>query len=154
MLLGSEQKRAVEQYVGSLGELLQMTPENDIRYGQATLSAVSKMCMTLAGREGGEMAGEARGDAYMQALEDIPSWAVEEAVRKWYRGECGSKHDYRWVPAPAILRDIARLEQYRTEKIVSQMKDLLRAEELIEFSDDHCADMRRKLATVFPRIAS
>ena len=77
-----------------------MKPEADDAYAQKTLVAVSKMLMTLAGRDAGGMAGEARGEAYMAALEDIPYWAVEEAIRHWYRGECGA-HDYRWPPDPA-----------------------------------------------------
>lgn len=129
--------------------MIELTPENDPQHAAATLTVVSKMLMTLAGREAGSLAGEAKGEAYMAALDDIPYWAVEEAARRWYRGDCGAKHDYRWPPAPAVLREIAFGEVHRFRKMMSQLNDLVRVEGVVEFSEEHCAEMRTKLVEVF-----
>ena len=43
----------------------------------------------------------------MASLEDIPSWAVQEAMRRWYRSECGGKYVYTWQPGPAALREVS-----------------------------------------------
>lgn len=42
-------------------------------------------------------------DGYMEALADIPAWAVEEARRRWLRAEAGPQ-DYDWAPRPPRLR--------------------------------------------------
>lgn len=39
--------------------------------------------------------------AYEVALEEVPTWAVEEAARRWLSGKCGAKH---WAPSPPELR--------------------------------------------------
>jgi hypothetical protein len=53
---------------------------------------------------GSAESGKARGEAYLDALDDVPPWAMAEAIRKWHRGECGPDHNYRFAPAPAELR--------------------------------------------------
>lgn len=46
--------------------------------------------------------------AYLDAVEDLPAWAVREAVRRWRRGEGGGdSRDYDFAPRPARLRAIA-----------------------------------------------
>jgi hypothetical protein len=43
--------------------------------------------------------------AYLSAIDDVPPWAVAEAIRRWHRGEGGGKDaNYRFAPAPAELR--------------------------------------------------
>jgi hypothetical protein len=40
----------------------------------------------------------------------VPAWAVDEAVRRWHRGECGDEYNYSFAPAPGTLRTIALQE--------------------------------------------
>lgn len=40
-------------------------------------------------------------EAYSVACEEVPSWAVEEAVHRWVSGKCGAQH---WAPSPPELR--------------------------------------------------
>lgn len=40
-------------------------------------------------------------EAYGMAMEECPTWAIEEAVRRWITGKCGDKH---WAPSPPELR--------------------------------------------------
>lgn len=51
--------------------------------------------------------GRARGGAYVQALDDVPPWAIAAVVRKWRRGECGDERNYTWAPDEALLRKLA-----------------------------------------------
>jgi len=136
----------IEQHVAAIDLIFQMTPENGAEYAEETTIAVSKMTMVLAGRESGDFASEAKGEAFIDALEDVPSWAVQEAMRKWYRGECGAGHDYKWQPAPATLRDLAMIEVYRAKSIRRRLADLAAAEPLIEITPEHEAAMRARIA--------
>jgi hypothetical protein len=56
-----------------------------------------------------EMGAASRAESYMMALEDIPAWAVDEAIKKWHRGEISnvSEDDLKWAPDSAVLRRIA-----------------------------------------------
>lgn len=135
----------IEKHVSALTDILAMTPEEDVRHGEQTLMAVTKMTLVLPSREVGDMANEAKGEAYMAALEDVPSWAVEEAMRRWHRAEYGDKHDYKWQPAPATLREISMLEVYRVMGVRRKLRAVLDAEPLLEFTPEHEAEMNAKL---------
>ena len=83
-------------------------------------------------RAGGSEAAEARLDAFMEALDDVPHWAVAIAIRKWHRGECGlnehgERYDYRWAPESADLRRLARIEAYGTHARIEFLERLLNA---------------------------
>jgi hypothetical protein len=145
LILNREQKAVIEQHLSALGNALVMTPADDMKHAELTMTTVSKMTLVLPSRESGDLAAEARGEAFMAALEDVPSWAVQEAMRKWYRAECGPKHDYKWQPAPATLRELAMIEMYRVMGTRRKLRALLVAEPLIEFTPEHEAEMRRKL---------
>jgi hypothetical protein len=116
--------------------------------------------LTLPSSQQNEAGAEATGEAFQDALDDVPPWAVKAAVRRWYRGECGENecdqpYDYHWRPAPAELRRIALSELSRVKSRAGTLRRLLHAEPLIEFSDEHCAAMRTRLhdlsATLFRR---
>jgi hypothetical protein len=114
-----------------------------------TMATISKMIMVLASKSGGDDAMEARGEAYMMALEDIQSWAVEEAARKWYRGEYGSEYDYKWMPDPATIRSLAHQEAYKVRSALVLAIDIGLAQPLLEepdYSDEYRAKMLEKLS--------
>jgi hypothetical protein len=136
----------IERHMAALGDILAMTPEVNPKNAEATMIAVSKMTMVLAGRESGEFAAEAKGEAYMDALDDVPFWAVKEALRKWNRSECGPKHDYKWQPVPSTLRELALSEVYAVKAMRRRLADLVNAEPLIEFTPEQEASMRAKIA--------
>lgn len=142
----NEQKILIEGHLSELDQVLLMTPEEDMAHGELTMLTVTKMMLVLPSRESGDLVAEAKGEAYMAALEDVPSWAVQEAMRRWHRGECGAKHDYKWQPGPSVLRELAMTEVYRVKGIRRQLNDLLLAEPLMDFSTEHCAEMKAKLA--------
>jgi hypothetical protein len=137
----------VEQHIAALNEVLAMTPMEDIGHGELTMTTVTKMTLVLPSKEVGDLAGEARGEAFMAALDDVPSWAVQEAMRKWHRAEYGPKHDYKWQPAPATLRELAMIEVYRVMGTRRKLNDLLRAEPMIEFTPEQEASMKARIAS-------
>lgn len=144
----------IEQHMTDLDAMVAMTPESDARHGEATMIAVSKMLLVLPSRESGDLGGEAKGEAFMDALEDVPFWAVQEAMRKWHRAEHGPKHDYKWQPAPATLRDLAMVETYKAMGIRRRLGELVNAEAQVEFTDEHRAEMRAKLSALVTGVLS
>lgn len=144
-----EQRHLIERHEASLGAVLEMTPSEDELHGEQTMMAVTKMMLVLPSRESGDLVGQAKGEAYMAALEDVPSWAVEEAMRRWYRGECGDKFDYKWQPGPATLREIAMMEVYRVMGTRRKLREILSAEPLQEFSQEHMDEMKQRLSSAF-----
>lgn len=148
MIPNETQRGLLTKHASALDSVLAMTPEEDYRHAEHTVTSVSKMMLTLPSREAGDLAAEAKSEAYMAALEDVPFWAVQEAMRRWYRGECGAKHDYRWQPAPATLRELAQIETYRVRAVRRKMSELLDAEALIEFDETHCGVMREKIKSL------
>jgi hypothetical protein len=133
--------------------LLEQTPERDDRWGHRTFVVVSKLLMTLAGREGGDLTGQAKGEAYRAALDDVPCWATEGAARRWYRGDCGAQHNYTWPPAPAVLRGIARQTECAVRWKATELQQLLTAEEERVFGAAHCARMRARLSELLVGLA-
>lgn len=97
--LTSEQRGMIE---ARLAEIVAMT--SGTRSREAALGLIGKMLLAYPMANGSAESGKARGEAYLDALDDVPPWAIAEAVRQWHRGECGPDHNYRFAPAPAELR--------------------------------------------------
>jgi hypothetical protein len=146
LILGQKEKRLIERHLTQLNDILRMTPEENIGHGELTLTTISKMTMVLPSRESGDLVGEAKGEAYMAALEDVPCWAVQEAMRKWHRAEYGPKHDYKWQPAPATLRELSMTETYRVMAVARKLNDLLLAEPEFEMTPEQESRMIKKTA--------
>lgn len=153
------QKQAIKQHCVKLREFGLMTPENDARYEAETLVIVTKLLLTLPGMRTSETGAEAKGEAYMAALDDVPSWAVGEAVRGWYRGthpaphvENGKAHpyDFSWAPAPAVLRNLAVFEAWKFENRAREVEKLLNVVEFDPTAAAHCEKMRDKIHKEIP----
>jgi hypothetical protein len=79
------------------------------------LGLVANLLLASAIPNATQEAGRARAEAYLLALDDIPPWAIAEAIKRWHRGECGHGYNYHWAPAAAELRSLA-MEQLRPAK--------------------------------------
>lgn len=88
---------------------------------------VSRMLLTYPMTGASAESGKARGEAYLEALDDLPPWVIAAAVRRWNRGGAGEDHDYRWAPAPATLRKIAIAELAEVKPIMLHLESLLAA---------------------------
>jgi hypothetical protein len=134
------QRAAMTNHVDSLRSYLQQTAERSVEFEARIATAVSKLLMVLAGEKKSELAEEARSDVYLDVLDDLPCWAVEEAVRKWFRHDCGADekgnpYDYKWSPDPGALRRIAFIVSFEMKQRIQKMENVLNAQRYIDFSD-------------------
>jgi hypothetical protein len=151
LTLKAAEREELARYVSELDALCERTPINDPQAEQDTLVAVTKMMVALPSMTQNELSAEVRGEAFMVALDDVPAWAVQAAVKRWYRGECGKNTkgepcDCHWCPAPAELRRIALVEMYPLNERLNTIGALLRAEPRREFSEEHRRTMGERLA--------
>jgi hypothetical protein len=156
--LNDAERVEIERHAADLDALCAQTPTNSDKWEGATLIIITKLMLALPSSQQNEAGAEATGEAFQAALDDVPTWAVASAVRRWYRGDCGENerglpYDYHWRPAPAELRRIAIVEKWRVMQRATTLRNLLAAEPLIEFHAEHCAAMRSRLAAVIPRPA-
>jgi hypothetical protein len=153
MMLKMSDREQIQRHVTELNALCDGTPANDPQAEEEILLALTKMMLVLPSQTQNELSAEARGEAFLAALDDVPAWAVKAAIRRWYRGAGGDHsnddYDYHWCPAPAELRSITLTELHRVKGRADQLERLLRAELLIEHSDEHCRKMRAQLGELF-----
>ncbi len=100
--LTSVQKIEAERHAETLREALNSAGREQI---VARGVVLAKMLMAAGGTAMTEKVAQARAEAYTEALDDMPAWAIAQAVKRWHRGECGD-HNYAFAPAPAVLRSI------------------------------------------------
>jgi hypothetical protein len=156
LILNQAERLEIERHVSELDELCAQTPTNGANWEGATLVLVTELMLTLPSSQQNEAGVEATGKAFQAALDDVPTWAVAVGIRRWHRCECGENergqpYDYHWRPAPAELRRIALVAIREVKERAHILRKLLVAEPLVEFSDEHCAQMRARLAALIPR---
>jgi len=159
LLLMSGQLAAIERHLADLEKLEVPTPETDPDAEAATLVAVTKMMLVLPAQRQNEASAEARGEAYMAALDDVPTWAVEAAKRRWFRGDAGNDehgkpYDYSWCPAPADLRRVAMRDVVVIRNRAKQLRQLIAARPRAEYSEEHCAAMRARIRDLFKSLGT
>jgi hypothetical protein len=153
LILSGVERDEIERHLRMLDSLFGPTPFDDAQVEGRMLIELTKMALSTTAPRQNEASAEARGEAYLTALEDLPLWAVQAAIRRWHRGDAGKNHrgeayDYHWPPAPAELRMIALLELWRVKERAALLRKLLSAEPLIEFTEEHCRTMREKLSVL------
>lgn len=110
--LTSSQKAEADRAKTGLVDALSPAGANGMK---SIILLIAKMLMAYPGSAGfTDSVAEARAEAYVDALDDLPPWAVHAAIRKWNRGECGVRN-YSFAPAPAVLREVVQelIEPYR-----------------------------------------
>jgi hypothetical protein len=142
------EREELRRHVADLHALCR-PPESDSCVQANTLVLLTKMMMVLPAMTQNEFSAEARGEAYMEALADLPTWAVQAAIRSWNKGAAGKKpngeeYDYHWCPAPAELLRISWELMFRVRGRALLLDELLRAEPLVEFGAEHCRNMRSR----------
>jgi hypothetical protein len=116
----------------SLRSLLKQTPANGDEFEARIAAAATKLFVALGGRERSELSEHGRGVIYLDALDDVCCWAVEEAVRRWFRAEWGTERDYRWPPDPATLRFLAREVEFEFKARIRVMDHILTSRKYID----------------------
>lgn len=94
---------------------------------QEQFTIIAKMLLTYPVANASAETGKARGEAYLEALSDIPATVIAEAIKRWNRGEAGQEHDYRWAPAPAVLRQVCQRVLMPVREAADDLRNLLSA---------------------------
>lgn len=134
-----EQRQAMRSHMDNLRSYLRQTPAESVEAESAVATAVSKLIVVLAGEKKSDLADGARADVYLEVLDDVPWWAVEAAVKLWFRHDCGvdekgRPHDYKWAPDPGTLRKIAIRQTYEIAGRIGKLERLLNARQFVDCS--------------------
>lgn len=153
LTLSPTERAEIERHVAYLDRLCAETPAEHPDWEKRTLLTVTKLMLVLPSAQQNDVAAEATGEAFQAALDDVPHWAVAEAVRRWHRGDCGKTEDgrpynYHWRPAPAELRRIARSEAWRVRQRAETLRKLLAVEPLIVFDSQHRQQMQERFGAL------
>lgn len=154
MIPTESMRRQLERAAEQTRAMMKRTPKVDRDADAQALVIVSKMLKALSGQRLDESASEAAAEAYMAAIEDIPVWAIGEAMRRWYRGACGDAYNYRWRPQPAELHKIAEGIALDVGRRLMTLSGLLDAQPVKEFTPQHKGAMLRRLADTLKSIFS
>ena len=89
-----------------------------------------------------------RAEGYLQALGDLPAWAVEMAAGDWMRGVGYPGANFSFAPSPPQLRQ--RSSHYANVMrgravVLSRLAD---AKAGREFSDEHRREMAERFKTL------
>jgi hypothetical protein len=140
------QRAAIDARIAQLDRMAVPGPQD------RALAAITKLVMFYATSGLSEDQAAIRGAVFLEALDDMPAWAIEEAVRRWFKGKAGEQR-YDFAPSPAALRaiteDIAKIAA--GQRVV--MRRILAAEPLAPpVSDDvkakHAAEAQALIAQI------
>lgn len=157
LILNSSERAEVQRHIFDLDRFTRLDELITIR--ETTMPNDTAIGVLIAGllvKGGGQKLDKASADAlaedYLDALEDLPAWAVREAMRKWNRAESvrldGKNHDFNWKPSAPTLRRLAQHELVGVKARILGLQKLLDAEPLVEFSDEHRKMMLERLQAV------
>lgn len=125
LTLSTDERARISAKVAELQAISEAddSPENK----KARLGLVASMLMAYPMAGGSEESGRARAGAYLAALDDVPPWAIAEAIRRWHRGEGGNGANYRFAPAPAELRFAAMQILQPAKQTIQHLNSILNA---------------------------
>jgi hypothetical protein len=134
MSLTSRDRSELERRVGEITRVLDGSGQTAAR-----LAHLAKFVAGFRNSRGSELDREAQGEAFEDALDDIPAWVVAETIRRWNRAEIGSiegqKIDLNFQPTPPIFR-LACLKAMRPHRDdLARLRELLEAKPLAEVMD-------------------
>jgi hypothetical protein len=135
-----EQRRMMTEHRDSLRSSLLDTPAASVAAETKVATAVSKLLTVLAGERKSDLVEEARSDVYLDVLDDVAWWAVDSAVRAWFKHDCGTDergrpHDYKWAPDPGTLRKIALTFTHPIGARIGIIQRLLEARQYVDCSE-------------------
>lgn len=133
----AQQRQMMTDHRDNLRSSLLDTPAISVAAETKVATAVSKLLTVLAGERKSDLVEEARSDVYLDVLDDIAWWAVDSAVRAWFRHDCatderGRPYDYKWAPDPGTLRKIALKFTYPIRARIGAIQRVLEAREYVD----------------------
>jgi hypothetical protein len=132
-----DQRRAMTDHRDSLRSYLLDTPAVSVIAETKVATAVSKLLTVLAGERKSDMVEEARSDVYLDVLDDVAWWAVDSAVRAWFKHDCGTDergkpYNYVFAPDPGTLRKIALTFTYPVGARIGTLQRVLEARQYVD----------------------
>jgi len=91
LALSEVERDEIVRHLRALDALFGPTPFDDPKVEGLMLIDLTHMVLSMPSAAQNEASSEARGEAYLAALEDLPLWAVKAAIRRWHRGDAGKK---------------------------------------------------------------
>ena len=131
-----------------LAELRAALGQTNVDYSMAK---VTELLLSFPSQAVNEAGAKAKARGYIIALDDLPSWAVADACRKWLRGECGEQN-YNFAPSPPQLRKFAEKSARLVSDQIKILEKLIAAQivdDPEQFSDEHCQEMLGRLSELF-----
>lgn len=157
LILTSSERAEVERHISALERFTRLDQPFDLRGATMTNDQAHGVMIASLLLKGGAKLDQQSSDAftedYLDAIEDLPAWAVREAIRKWNRADSprldGKAHNYDFRPAPPTLRRLSHHEVAGVKGRIIEMQRLLTAEPLVEYSDEHRQEMLNRVASLF-----
>lgn len=115
---------------------------------KSRLALIASMLMAYPMAGGSEETGKARAQAYLAALDDVPPWAIADAIKRWHKGQFSGEHNYRFAPAPAELREGCMHILQPAKQTIAHLEDVLAASTIDEAMDP----AQRAAALTVPRL--
>jgi hypothetical protein len=133
----AQQRQMMTDHRDNLRSSLLDTPAISVAAETKVATAVSKLLTVLAGERKSDLVEEARSDVYLDVLDDVAWWAVESAVRAWFKHDCGTDergkaHNYVFAPDPGTLRKIALTFTYPIGARIGAVQRVLDARQYID----------------------
>jgi hypothetical protein len=133
MVLSPQHRTEAEERLKQIEAIVGGTNLTSNESAKARLSLLTKMLLAFpAVGSSSEAAAQARSDVYDDALSDVPPWALNNAIKRWSRGEVPTdlnlgSLNFNFAPAPAVLRKLAKIEVSPFEAQAYQLRRLLKA---------------------------
>jgi hypothetical protein len=131
MELTDQDRQEVEERLRQINEIITGSNLTPNQSAKARLSLLTKMLLGFPAVGGSSVeAAQARSDIYDDALADIPPWAINNAIKRWARGDIPANFNmgqmnFTFSPAPAVLRKLAMIELGPFESQAIKLKRLL-----------------------------
>jgi hypothetical protein len=119
---------------------------------KSRLALIASMLMAYPTAGGSEESGKARAQAYLVSLDDVPPWAIAEAIKRWHKGQFSGQHNYRFAPAPAELREGCMSVLQPAQQTIAHLEDVLRASSLEDAMDPDLREKKEGVAVQMPRL--
>lgn len=105
--------------------------EGQLESGQQAKGALLTMMIEgLAGpAEKSKIRADSQVEMYAYAIEELPAWAIEKAIKRWARGSCPKDVEenprFAFPPSPATLRALAKLEMETPQRQAVMLQNLI-----------------------------
>lgn len=121
---------------------------------EETLGAIGDLIQEYAPSRLDERTAGIKVEAYMDAVEDLPAWAVRAAIRRWRRGEVSADPaTLDFAPKPARLRAIAERMVLVARGQAARLQRVLDAKPEERITDAQMAANSEKLSGLIAKTA-